>query len=225
MDYTIDTLRAFCSNSTDPREWMRRPFVFNGLTIACSGYVMAFLDGARPGVECAAPPQNAANGLLRLIERSRSANSSAGVRAADIPLPPAEPCRFCHGSKEKPFEPTTSCDDCDGAGYFDHGHHSYDCMHCDGDGVVTTDPAEKGMPCPSCDGSGEALTVAAVDVSNAQFLDLGIERRILAALHEHFPNARVFPDDSGGSRIFLLQFAGGGGAVMPIYGRNMRAAA
>lgn len=21
MDYTIDTLRAFCSNSTDPREW------------------------------------------------------------------------------------------------------------------------------------------------------------------------------------------------------------
>jgi hypothetical protein len=110
-------------------------------------------------------------------------------------LPSAEPCDACNGSGE---QDSSSCNDCDGEGEFQHGDYIYECQRCQGTGIADY---PYNITCKKCRGSGcKEDQVMQIDGWNFN----GIYLRLIADL----PGAMIAvgqpPEGIGATEALLL---------------------
>lgn len=183
-------LQPFCADSSDPREYLHRPAVLDGHTVATNGHILIRVPGAEPGAGETLPDWTAA-GMRKMFAEEYGQFRS-------LPEIPARvDCGACNGTG---YVETDDCDDCDGHGEFRHGEHDYECKECDGTGKVG--PTQ----CRQRD-CRDGEKIATVQIGTAKFQARYL--RMIAAL----PNARISVRSITGPAAFV--FDGGDGRVMP----------
>lgn len=200
----VEILTQFCGRD-DVRGWMNAPFAFDQFYVATDGRLLVAISAESPAQAWPELPEKVA----RLIGSASTASSSDGewMRAEAIKLSDVK-CFFCDGAGSVA---TTTCDDCDGEGYIQHGRHEYECKSCDGDGKHTRPGDDE--PCGACKGTG-------IEALPSDF-NLKIDDRthsansVYVALLRKLPNAELCAGLMDGG-VIAVRFDGGFGALMPM---------
>jgi hypothetical protein len=201
---TID-IQRFCAMNSDPREWLRRPWIEDGTTVATNGHIVVRVDTVLQGEIADAPHGTMSGRIPKVI--AAAAHLDAVVSARDIAITMV-PCRHCAG------EGTVTdreCNECEGEGEFGHGTHWYCCKECDGDGRIISpvkSDAEGATPCDSCHGSGHDFK-SYTTVGNSM-----LANRYLALLQD-LPNCRLALPELSDQPV-RFDFDGGTGVLMPM---------
>jgi len=207
---SLEILAQFCGRD-DLRGWMNAPFSFDQFTVATDGRLLIAISSESP----TAPTAELPGKVLQLIGDAHTASSiSDEWRRADAIKLSEVKCFRCDGAGSVT---TTTCDDCDGEGFIEHGRHEYECKSCDGEGRHT-EPGD-GETCGHCKGTG-------VEALPSDF-HLTIEGRahsansVYVAMLRKLPNAELCAGLLDGG-VIAVRFDGGFGALMPM--RNNGAA-
>lgn len=204
-------LQRFCAVN-DPRNWLNTPSVLGPNAIGCDGFMVIAIprteDHANLPDAGALMPK-----ALETIERAAAFSDSAAatIVATDVVVEPGDQCLACKGHGRAK---TTSCDDCEGDGFFWHGRHEYECQSCNGCGNVS-EPTESpdGVQCHHCRGSGVIFSHRAC-VHCFGDEKFGIAPKYLLLL-QSLPGCRMAAD-FGPEPIIAFRFDGGHGVVMPM---------
>lgn len=181
----------------DMRSYLKAPFVLGEFAYACNGHIAVRVS--RDGLDFSEIENEAVRKIGDMFATSTRAEF------ADMPtLPEGIPCKQCHGSKV-----LYECDDCDGAGEFEHGMHDYDCKECEGSGQVSR-RGSRQLPCNHCDGTG-ARNNQAVAVGVASY-----DRRYLEKIKD-LPGLKFSPIAyEAKNNAGYFKFDGGEGLLMPM---------
>ncbi len=201
---TID-LQRFCANEHDLRSYLHKPWAHKGYTYASNGHICIRVPA--PDQAETVFPHKVGDAAASIFERP------AGAEYAPLPeFAPAPDCGTCEGRGKVKMEP---CADCDGDGYFEHGHHEYHCKECDGEGSIYG--VGDMQDCPDCCGSGRQARFV-------RFIPgVGYDSRYLAWIAA-LPGAKFaigaaakYGEHQGAGRF---TFDGGEGVLMPMSDRG-----
>lgn len=198
-------LKPFCGRD-DPRAYLNQPWQENGATFATNGHIGIRLDGLQDGLAAAHP--KTAGRIPKLLEEARA---NVIPLAIELPTKRAKPCGHCGGSG---YVIAKTCDECEGAGWFEKGSHTYDCKECQEAGTIST-PAKQGAAeaeaCWVCDGRGTLSRDILLKANGTTYGFAEKYLRLITAL----PAVRFFvgPDNQ---RVARFDFDGGSGVLMPI---------
>ena len=145
-------IEKFCSDDTDPRWYLHKPFARSGFLYATNGHIAVRVpaDGSMVDTEEKISDQ---------IERLFSSNVFDGMEPLPAYTDPVLPaCDDCEGSGKN--KPTEKCKECRGEGFveWDTDFNSYeaDCKSCDGSGEIEREGLAS-LTCKTCAGSGTSM--------------------------------------------------------------------
>ena len=183
------------------RQWMLKPWRFDGRLIATNGHVLiAIPDDGREGVAEYEPGRHP--NVAKML--AHGFPDSAFVPLPELELPRSV-CPRCDGAG-KHF--LAKCDECE-SGSFSHGLHEYTCIECDGNGWFGNPDEE--TRCAMCEGWGESGS--ARECSNTVIGKARFQTRYLRPFAK-LPNARIAI--AGHDDRAVILFDGGIGIVMPM---------
>lgn len=195
------------SAKDDIRDYLNSPYQEGGHAFATNGVIaVMLLGGAQDGMK--AVDEKMAGRVQALIAGTDKFDHELTVT---MPADTAKTCPICDGTG---FTITTDCDDCDGAGEFEHGRHTYMCKECEGEGV-DLQPAKAGASgareCESCGGFGTESRFLSFDGPGGPYKFQEKYLRLALSL----PGCRILVggDNQAAAR---LEFDGGTGLLMPI---------
>lgn len=140
----------------------------------------------------------------------------AGAAANDvelvIDLPLAQQCEHCNGIG---FINVRSCDNCAGAGSFEHGNHTYGCKECGENGEIHTPSTRQATNAEvsiCCDGHGTTAGYIGIEAAGVthQF-----QEKYLRLISE-LPGSRLYAGKTNLDAA-RFEFEGGGGLVNPCH--------
>jgi len=191
----------------DVRSWLNAPWRRDGKLYATNGHFLIEVDD--DGRQAVDATDKHPNPSLLFEKRTH------GAFFALPGLAPPVTCLSCAGSGMCYREDCSDCDD----GWFDHGHHEYECKHCHGEGCFTYHGAgvpegEKESRCRDCYGLGETSSPRNDDGSETVLGEFKFATRLLRPLLA-LPNLEVAccPEPNAG---LWFKFDGGRGLVMPL---------
>lgn len=212
----FDTLGKFCALENDPREWMRKPILADGMVVALNGHILVAVPSSNfepadlDRCSFGGIPDGVAEGLRGHLRGAFDAAKDDGGtwRRADAIEIDREPCSRCNGRGMVNVEP---CADCDGDGEFWHGEHTYGCKTCEESGEIVT--AGDGARCWACVGTGvyQGHTDFNVEGSGQPYS----ANSIYVAQLRSLPNAELREQVTASGAI-PVRFDGGVGALMPM---------
>lgn len=198
---TIETLNQFC-DANDFREYLRKPWVYDGRTFATDGRIGVIAEGCIEGAVGAIEQSPDLNAVILA-----TAKKLDGIEAGPMPMfPSPDKCHRCVGGTVKLHQCTT----CDGEGAFEHDGEEYDCKSCHTTGQVSAHDANAGQQeaCRECNGTGATQTKFEIGCT-------AFDLRYLILIAT-LPNVRIaiHPTDECACAVF--HFDGGMGVVMPM---------
>ena len=190
----LTLLSRFVAPSTEPREYLRSPFLLGDYVYA-SNVAMAVRVPKDSAPEVTSPPGKQRD-IAKLFDDARRSDF------VPIPtLPEAQRCFTCHGIGIV----GDTCQVCDGDGEFEYGHHIYECKDCGGTGKMLNEASNDS--CDTCGGTGQRPRQS-VRIGEALYA-----RWLLAEIID-LPGIRVSPAGPGDAAYFV--FDGGEGLLMPM---------
>lgn len=133
-------------NPSEPRPYLRKPFVVDGRTVGCNGHICI----STPGKTGRKAPEATTERLREALAEARDAKCA---KPGKIKIPKGAVCCVCDGSGKVAFE---TCHECGGEGEVETrtAFNSYypTCKSCDGEGETKIPGA--GNACVRCAGSG-----------------------------------------------------------------------
>lgn len=172
-------LEDFC-DPTDHREYLHRPFQFDGKTIACNGHVMLIL----PDNGEYKPATDLHEKNIEALKKTINSFEELQFQPApnNIAFPVEVDCPTCRGLGKATRE---RCPECFGEGEVDfrndHNRYSFTCRTCEGDGEIIIKGGD--TDCADCRGHGkifpkETSRVAVYGMGvNANYLKLIINEQ------------------------------------------------
>lgn len=169
----MTNITRFCATDSY-RPWMNSPLRRDGFLYATNGHIAVRMqdDGAVYAGE-----HDDGKVVIALFAKCEA------LEYTWVAVPKVEAdkiCTHCGGTGK-----TSACPDCDGAGEFDYGHHTYDCQECGGTGAVPPIRGAKTNICEGCCGTGIHWHDGA-DVAHAHYA-----KRYLRLIADQFPGAEI----------------------------------
>jgi len=207
MQYTAEFLKQFCGTDKFATPWS-----YGNWTVACNRHVLVRvprIDGI--GEDKTKPDLSSRYEIGKTLE-------SDPENWVQVPLTKlkSEKCTKCQGTGH-----VYRCPECDGSGevelstdYNDYGE--YDCISCDGQGVVSKATWEKLVnsdstpmsECEKCQGTGKVCADINIKIGLTTFSARMLNK--IASL----PNVMIAPTTP--LAVAKFRFYGGDGVVMPI---------
>jgi hypothetical protein len=197
-------ITRFCATDGDHREYLRRPWIENGMTIATNGHLVIAVDRPLAGNIANKPSEKMAGRFAKIAAIDIQEATTVPLASIDLPK---NVCYECRGSG---FVIKERCGECSGEGDFSRGRWSYTCKECDGDGHLNEagkQDAEGATGCFECNATGTGS--GSQEVHGSKF-----QQRYLALL-KLLPEAVLFVgrDPTAAARF---EFEGGRGYLMPM---------
>lgn len=201
---TID-IQRFCAQNDDGREWLHKPWLENGYTVATNGHIAILVRGAISLDVNPEPGPGMRGAVRRLVDKTMA--YTYHVALSDVQIVKTN-CSYCKGGG---FVSCEKCKECGGEGEF-KGEDRWDvCETCDGDGILTV-PREAtdagAQRCYSCCGTGHEWR------SSTMVGDVNLANRYLSMLQD-LPNCVLTLPPAPDQEV-RFDFDGGIGVLMPM---------
>jgi hypothetical protein len=188
-----ELLQRFCATTNDTRVWLQKPWRDAGHIYATNGHMIVRIPDDGREVSANDKSHTKVPGWF---------SKHKGCEFIPIPdLLPEPPCEVCDG---KGWHDGADCGECEG-GKFEHGSHTYDCMHCGATGRIAAESI-----CLTCDGFGTTAHNSRTAIGNTCY-----QTRYLKFLST-LPGIMISPN--GPSDPCAFRFDGGSGLIMPMRG-------
>ena len=140
------------TNPNDPREYVQKPFSFNGRSYATTNAVMVFKEGVfYDEMDIKFDPDEIVNKIKACIFSPLS---------KPFEIPEKIECKECKGSGKLT---QTECEECEGEGVVcfsnDYSDYECDCESCGGNGHMVIIGGDTN--CTRCNGTGQAFDIHA----------------------------------------------------------------